>query len=92
MNQCANQDYQRADQKLNQLYQQLLAKTEPSKQGSVRDVQRAWVKYRELQCAYEAIGYAGGSIAPLVRADCLTELTGQRNQTLERLLHGGNPN
>ena len=79
MNICAEQDWQRADKKLNQLYTALQAKLDAKQKESLRDVQRSWLKFRDQQCAYEAIGYQGGSIAPMVKAACLAELTQQRN-------------
>lgn len=91
MNTCADQDYQRADKKLNELYKKLQARDaaagEAQQKTSLRDAQRAWIKFRDSECAYETIGFEGGSIEPLVHASCMAELTDQRNQTLQRLLN-----
>ena len=47
--------------------------------------QRAWLQFRDLECAYEAPD-TGGSIVPTSKADCLAELTRERILDLRRVL------
>jgi uncharacterized protein YecT (DUF1311 family) len=47
--------------------------------------QRAWISFRDKQCVIEAGQYAGGSMQPMVRAQCLTRLTKERTRQLAAL-------
>ncbi len=47
--------------------------------------QRAWLNFRDKQCVIEAGQYAGGSMQPMVRAQCLTRLTKERTRQLAAL-------
>ncbi len=47
--------------------------------------QRAWLKFRDTQCVLEAGRYAGGSMQPLARSNCLERLTKERAQQLRDL-------
>lgn len=46
--------------------------------------EQAWKAYREAQCKAEGGGYAGGSLAPTIIADCRTKLTRLRTEELRR--------
>ena len=48
--------------------------------------QRAWLAFRTAQCAIEAGEFAGGSMQPLARAQCLTRLTKERSIQLRNLM------
>jgi len=85
MNACAAADFADADRDLNRAYTQLQQRLETSRKTALREVQRSWLTYRDAQCAFDAKPYAGGSMAPLVRATCLGALTKQRTQLLDRL-------
>lgn len=83
MNECAAEAYKRADAELNALYDQIvnrlkgendLAKT----RGALVSAQRAWIAYRDAQCAFVGSAVAGGSIQPTIVASCLAELTSKR--------------
>ncbi len=55
-------------------------------QDKLRDAQRAWVAFRDKQCAFETASYSTGSIYPLLVTNCLAELTQQRTQTFDHYL------
>lgn len=74
-------NYQNADQRLNQRYQQLLQKLEPTRKQKLETAERAWIAFRDSACSFEASG--GGNAA---RNQCLTRLTIQRNQQLQGYL------
>jgi uncharacterized protein YecT (DUF1311 family) len=76
MNACAASDYARADKELNGAWGKL-PKSEP-----LVATQRAWIAFRDAECAYRAAQFEGGSIAPLIRSSCMAELTRQRTQML----------
>ncbi len=48
--------------------------------------QRAWLSFRDKQCVIEGGQYAGGSMQPMVRAQCLMRLTRERTVQLSNLM------
>jgi uncharacterized protein YecT (DUF1311 family) len=83
---CERSEYRRQDQGLNALYKQLEVKLDTSGKSKLRDAQRAWIAFRDSQCAYERSREAGGTLAPVLEAGCLKRLTGQRVQDLRQML------
>lgn len=79
LNQCAHQAFEAADRSLNQAYRTHRATLDAPRRAQLTQAQRAWLKFRDLSCQYEADFYAGGSMAPMVYSGCLT------NQTQKRL-------
>lgn len=86
MNTCAAKDFEREDARLNKNYRELQAKLEADRRTGLREVQVAWLKFRDLQCDFQAAQYEGGTMQPLVRSACLTDMTKQRNKDLKYLL------
>jgi len=74
-------NYQNADRRLNQLYQQLLQTLEPDRKRKLETAELTWIAFRDSACGFEASG--GGNAA---RNQCLTRLTLQRNQQLQGYL------
>jgi len=72
MNQCAAADYRKADAELTRAYRKL------EKTPELRAAERAWIAYRDAECAYEAAPNQGGSIAPMVTSMCLAARTRER--------------
>ncbi|MBP0596798.1 DUF1311 domain-containing protein [Herbaspirillum sp. LeCh32-8] len=85
MNGCVAQDLNQADAELNQTYLAYRAKLRPTQQNQIRDVQLAWIKYRDLSCRFESSNVAGGSAAGMALQTCLAEKTRQRAQELKAL-------
>jgi uncharacterized protein YecT (DUF1311 family) len=67
---CVDVETKRQDEKLNQSYQKLLASVKPARKTQLVDAQRAWLKYRELNCAFYDDG-SGGTAAGLAANDCI---------------------
>jgi len=44
----------------------------------VKTIEKAWLQYRDLHCASAKNQYKGGSIAPMVFADCMRMATNHR--------------
>lgn len=86
MNICAARDYEREDKRLNQTYRDLVAKLEQGKRDKLREVQHAWLSYRDLNCDFQSDDYKGGTIFSLVQSSCLAEMTKQRTKDLKALL------
>jgi len=97
MNRCAQAAWQRADAAMTREWQASYAAmkakdaADTSRGGgfgyaaAALASQRAWLKFRDTQCVLEAGRYAGGSMQPLARANCLKRLTKERAQQLRDL-------
>jgi uncharacterized protein YecT (DUF1311 family) len=93
MNAQARADFARADAELNKTYQSVLAKlpAAESKQ-KLREAQRAWIASRDAEAVRAAKEAEGGSMAPTLRYETMTDLTRQRIKELEAMLKGAAPN
>ena len=88
MNQCAAQDLEREDQHLNRVYTQYRASLSAKDKEALKQVQLAWIKFRDLDCKQVASVYEGGSMQPMVHASCLAERTRERITHLEQMAQG----
>lgn len=89
LNVCAGRAYSEADRRLNELYRDLKErlKGEPNRLGHLASAQRAWVGFRDLECEFRASAVHGGSVQPMVKADCLRDVTEQRIKALDVYAH-----
>jgi uncharacterized protein YecT (DUF1311 family) len=89
MNFCAAEEYRAADSDLNAVWRRTVTWAQGAGlEDDLRAAQRAWIAFRDAACGVEAAVYAGGSLAPLVHATCMTRLTKARSADLV-LLSGG---
>ena len=86
MNNCAAAELARADTLLNERYQQLLRTMEPERVEALRAAQRAWIRFRDAECDFQASEVAGGSMERMVHALCLAHLTRKRADEFQVLL------
>lgn len=86
MNQCSAQEADAADQKLNQVYQQLTAKLDPKQRERMVSAQLAWIEFRDKTCEYERGQFEGGTIATSTYYYCIARVTEQRVSDLETYL------
>ena len=97
MNICAAQDFQRADAELNEVWSEVRAwaksaDAEPYDDGqpghwaSLLEAQRAWLAYRDAHCRLVGYDARGGSLQPLLTANCRAELTRERSRSMRALL------
>ena len=99
MNQCAAEDYAKADAALNAQWaitrQAMRERDEqidrtrddrPSHSATLLAAQRAWITFRDKHCASVGFLYRGGSMEPLVVSTCKTTLTEQRTAQLADLV------
>lgn len=96
MNQCAALEYQAADAAMTAQWRRTYAYMKGRDgQGTtggfgyaarLLDSQRAWLHYRDAQCAIEGGEFAGGSIQPMTQARCKTRLTRERTAGLRTLV------
>ncbi|UCI08623.1 lysozyme inhibitor LprI family protein [Mesorhizobium sp. B1-1-8] len=82
MNICADADFQAADARLNAAYKELVGRNDVKSNKLLQTAQRAWIAFRDAECAYSTAGSEGGSIHPMELSQCLTELTNARTKQL----------
>jgi len=83
MNACAAREYDKADDALNAAWIPAKAFADEIGQGtSLLAAQRAWLTYRDLACEAHSSPFKGGSLRPLIRSTCLSELTVERTAML----------
>jgi uncharacterized protein YecT (DUF1311 family) len=91
MNQCAAEDFQKADMELNKTYQRLLSKyaDDPGKVARLRKAQGAWIAFRnaEVEALFaESDRPKSGSVWPMCRSLELARLTADRMKQLNAIL------
>lgn len=87
LNRCASKNFKSADAMLNDVYQQAMAQLDDAAtRQRLIDAERAWVRYRDEECAYE-VGpeQGGGSIWPMEMGNCLEEHTAARIRVFMKL-------
>jgi uncharacterized protein YecT (DUF1311 family) len=63
--------------------QALETKGATDQRGLLEAAEQQWREYRDAQCQAAAGLYGGGSMAPMVTADCRARLAGQRAAELK---------
>lgn len=86
MKQCASENYEAADKKLNQVYQKLNSQVKGEEKNRLIEAQRAWITFRDKTCRFEAAQALGGSLEGLLFTSCLEQVTRERTATLEKYL------
>lgn len=91
---CIDHELEWWDDRLNAVYQNLKARlTEldagkpgyaPSRVEALKDMQRAWIPYRDAVCLFEAAEWGGGTKAGPATVRCLMHETALRALYLER--------
>ena len=95
LNACAHDDWQAADAELNNAYKAAMAAMRamdaaqpPELQGAadaLRSAQRAWITFRDANCASAGYPMRGGSAEPLLIYGCLGRMTRERTAELLEL-------
>lgn len=86
MRACLNQHYTQVDGKLNEVYQQLMAQLNQTRQTKLREAQRSWIQFRDKQAEFAASAVEGGSMYPLVYLSALASMTEKRVNDLKAIL------
>ena len=86
MNQCAAAQYQAADKKLNETWEQALKRASGNQQELLKKAQLAWISLRDADCAFLASGAEGGSMQPMLISQCMTDKSVEREAFLASLL------
>jgi uncharacterized protein YecT (DUF1311 family) len=82
MNADAAKSAAAADRRLNTQYAATMAKLSVPSRTLLRNAQRSWIGFRDLQCKFEASAVQGGSAYPMVQSGCLARLTDERTRQL----------
>jgi uncharacterized protein YecT (DUF1311 family) len=69
------------DKELTVAYQQTMKDAVPAQKEKLREAERAWIKYRDANCAYYGAGE--GTIARIDEAVCLRDMTKRRAEELK---------
>jgi uncharacterized protein YecT (DUF1311 family) len=83
---CTAKDAASADAALNAVYKALAARLAPEDLKRLRDAQRAWIPFRDKECAFRTKPYADGSVYPSLVGVCKEELTKTRLAQLQHQL------
>ncbi len=86
LNRCAERSYRASDARLNETYRALEQRVSPAGLSKLKAAQRAWLAYRDAQCAFNAAGSEGGSVHPMVLSMCLDTLTKAQTEQLDNQL------
>ncbi|MGD1853322.1 MAG: lysozyme inhibitor LprI family protein [Leptolyngbyaceae cyanobacterium] len=84
MNQCAAENYSISDKALNQIYQDVRQSLNDTAKAQLTTAEERWIVFRDAQCTFESDRYEGGSIAPLIQASCMEQITDNRIAALEQ--------
>lgn len=83
INDCEYNIYRQANGRLNRVYAQLSARHDPAETKMLREAKRAWLEFRDKECAFETVASARGSIRPMLVSQCLAALTNRLIRELE---------
>lgn len=83
LNRCADQEFEAADARLNTTYKALAQQLDTTSLERLKQAQRAWVAYRDAQCAFESEPSKDGSIYPMILSTCMEQATTARTSELE---------
>jgi len=78
MNYCTAQAYWESDAELNRVYREFKPTLPQSEQERLTDSSLAWIEFRDAECGFRSAVYKGGSLQPLIHAQCMLELTQDR--------------
>lgn len=87
LTECSGDRFTRADAALNAVYGHMAQ--DPAladRLAKLRTAERAWVAYRKAQCDFEGSRAEGGSMQPMLEADCASALTERRTKDLTGVL------
>ncbi|UCI09716.1 lysozyme inhibitor LprI family protein [Mesorhizobium sp. B1-1-8] len=89
MDQCADAAFKKSDKQLNELYKQIEArlKDDADTKKLLIQAQRDWAKFRDAECDFQTAGAAGGSMMPMLVAQCMGGLTQSRVEAFEGYLN-----
>ena len=82
MVECIDAETKRQDARLNKDYKAVVADLNPERKKQLLEAQRAWLKFRDTNCAFY-FDPEGGTIARVQAVDCMMTMTASRAKELE---------
>jgi uncharacterized protein YecT (DUF1311 family) len=93
LNECAQADQKAMEAKLNATYVQTMKALGDADHAALKQkvivAQRAWIKFREADCAAEETRWAGGTVAAQMFMGCMQKRAQERIKDLENVARGG---
>jgi uncharacterized protein YecT (DUF1311 family) len=86
IDQCAGAEYRRVDALLNAEYRRVAAAVGPANRPALAAAERAWIAFRDRDCALAAAHYRGGTLAPVAQTMCVVDRETTRLQELKAML------
>jgi uncharacterized protein YecT (DUF1311 family) len=81
---CISSETSNQDNKLNKVYKDLILQLLPDRKKQLINAQRAWIKYRDLNCEFY-IDPDGGTMESIISNNCYLDSIIQRSKELEIL-------
>lgn len=78
MVQCADRETKAWDAILNRDYNTLMARLDDAQREKLGAAQRAWIAFRDADCAFPYAFFEGGTIAHPIGAGCMLDHTAER--------------
>ena len=84
LNICAAAGFKAEDARLNKTYREIVGRLADDAEGKklLQAAQRAWISFRDAECAFSTDASKDGSIHPMLVSDCLAGLTKARTEQL----------
>ena len=93
LNECYGEQFRNADAHLNKIYGSLLKQLESEKSESaiqkLQAAEKVWIRYRDLHCEAARFEFEGGSMSPMVWAQCMAMTTNHRIQEIKAAYETG---
>ena len=64
----------------------LMSKMPKKRKDELQEAQRAWIKFRDLNCNFYGAAYEGGSFAQVTVNECFLDAIIDRGKELKRLV------
>jgi uncharacterized protein YecT (DUF1311 family) len=82
---CASNELYLETAKINSIYNDLRLKLGSKDKNKLKEIQLAWIRFRDLSCQFESLASEGGSVNSMIMSLCLIRYTRQRMIELEIL-------
>ena len=85
LTQCADRELAKSDAALNQTYRKLVADLDDEHRPILQKAQRAWIVFRDAECALQASVALGGSMSGMLASECRAGMSDVRVKELKTL-------
>ena len=93
LNQCYGEQFKNADAHLNKIYSSLVKQLQSVKNETavqkLQAAEKAWIRYRDLHCEAARFEFEGGSMSPMVWAQCMAVTTQHRIEEIKAAYETG---